>query len=100
MTLEQTTRHILAAVKAQDLAALEAAARERAAVISRLSSLPATPELRGAIAASLEAGEEAQKTIRAIRRRLRGESRRLQGIENGFLRALRPAVKHRIDYQG
>jgi hypothetical protein len=100
MTLEQSTRHILAAVKAQDLEALQAAARERAAAIARLDSMPATPELRAAVAASIEAGEQAKRAIRSIKQRIRTESRRLQRIEDGFVRALRPVGTHSVDYKG
>lgn len=100
MTLEQTTRRILTAVEAQDLAALEAASRERNSAIARLASIPPTSDLRDAVAASIAAGEEARRTIRLIKQRIRHESRRLERIENGFLRALRPAAKHRVDCKG
>jgi hypothetical protein len=100
MTLDQTTRRILAAADAQDLTALEAASKERESAIARLSSIPATPELRDAVAASITAGEEAKRTLRTIQQRLRKDSRRLANIEHGFLRALAPAAKHQIDCKG
>jgi hypothetical protein len=97
MTLEQTTRRILAAVEVQDLGALEAASKEREAAIAGLPSIPATPELRDAVAASIAAGEEARSAMRVIKQRLRHESRRLTHIENGFVSALRAPVRHQID---
>jgi hypothetical protein len=100
MTLEQTTRRILAAAEAQDLAALQAASKQRERAIAMLGSTPPTPELRDAMAASIAAGEEAQRAIRAIKQRMRRESRRLANIEDGFLRALLPATNHRIDCKG
>ena len=100
MTLEQTTRRMLAAVEVQDLDALEAASKEREAAIATLASIPASPELREAVAASIAAGEEAKRTMRVIKQRLRHESRRLTHIENGFVRALRAPVKHQIDCEG
>jgi hypothetical protein len=100
MTLDETTRRILASADAQDLAALERAAHERQAAIAKLASLPPTPELREAVARSIQAGEEAQRAIRSIRHRIRKESRRLATIEHGFVRALRPTAKHQFDYQG
>jgi hypothetical protein len=100
MTLEQTTRRILAAVELQDLGALEAASKEREAAIAALASIPATPELRESVAASIAAGEEARTAMRVIKQRLRRESRRLTHIENGFVRALRAPVTHRIDCKG
>jgi len=100
MTLEQTTRRVLAAADAQDLAALEAASRQREFAIAGLSSVPPTPELRDAVAASIAAGEEAKRTLRTIQRRLRKDSRRLANIEHGFLRSLAPAAKHQIDCKG
>jgi hypothetical protein len=100
MTLEQTTRLILAAAELQDLAALQAAGEEREAALAKLGSLPPTEELRDAVAESLQAGEEARRTIRLIKQRTRNESRRLERIETGFLRALRPAGPQRIDCRG
>lgn len=100
MTLEQTTRLILAAAELQDLGALQAAAKEREAAIAALGSMPPTEELRDAVARSIEAGEEAKRTIRLIKQRLRNESRRLERIEAGFVRALRPAARHRVDCRG
>lgn len=100
MTLEQTTRLILAATELQDLGALEAAGKERQAALAGLDSLPATQELRNAVAASLQAGNEARRTIRLIKQRVRQESRRLDRIETGFVRAQRPAERHRIDCRG
>jgi hypothetical protein len=100
MTLEQTTRLILSAAELQDLWALQAAAKERDAAMAALDAMPATEKLRGAVAASLQAGEEAKRTIRLIRQRIRNESRRLERIETGFVRALRPAATHRIDCKG
>lgn len=100
MTLEQSTTRILAAVEAQDLDAFQEASKEREAAIAALASIPPTPALRDAVARSIAAGEAAQRTIRAIRQRLRKESRRLANIEHGFVRALRPAAKHQIDCQG
>jgi hypothetical protein len=100
MTLEQTTRRTLAAAEAQDLAALEVASKERESAIAMLPSIPATPELRDAVAASIAAGEEAKRTLRTIQRRLRKDGRRLANIEHGFLRTLAPAAKHQIDCKG
>jgi hypothetical protein len=100
MTLIQTTERILAAAEAQDLAALKAASIEREAAIAALDSLPPTPALRNAVAASIAAGEEAKRAIRAIKQRARNESRRLVNIEHGFLHALRPAARLRIDCKG
>jgi hypothetical protein len=100
MNLEQTTRMVLAAADLQDLGALEVAGRERAPAISALASFPATEILREAAAASFQAGEEAKRAIRLIRQRLRKESRRLEHIETGFLRALQPAASHRVDCKG
>jgi hypothetical protein len=93
MTLEQTTSRIQAAVQARDIDALQAAAKERASAIALLPSLSPTPELRDAIAASIAAGEEARRTIRATRRRV-------GNIQHGFLRALTPAAKHQVDCKG
>lgn len=100
MTLEQTTRLILSAAELQDLAALQAAGEEREAALATLRSLPATEELRKTVAESLKAGEEAQRTIRLIKRKIRDESRRMERIETGFLRALRPSGPQRIDCKG
>jgi hypothetical protein len=100
MTLEQTTRLILSAAELQDFAALQAAGKERDAAIAGLGSMPATEQLRNAIAASLHAGDEAKRAIRLIKHRIRSESRRLERIETGFVRAMRPAERHRIDCQG
>jgi hypothetical protein len=100
MTLEQTTRLILSAAELQDLAALLAAGQERQAALANLGSLPPTEQLRNAVVESLKAGEEAKRTIRLIKQRIRNESRRLERIETGFVRALRPAISHRIDYHG
>jgi hypothetical protein len=100
MTLEQSTRRILAAVEAQDLAALQAAAKGRESAMAMLASIPPTPELRKAMAASITAGEEATRAIRGIRQRIRKDSRRLANIERGFLGALFPLPEHRIDYKG
>ena len=100
MTLEQTTRLILAATELQDLAALQAAGKERDAALAKLASLPANEELRHAMVESLKAGEEARRTIRLIKQRIRNESRRLERIETGFIRALRPAKAHQIDCHG
>ena len=100
MTLEQTTEQILAATEAQDLALLQDACKEREDAMAALRGTPPTPELRDAIAASLAAGDEARRAIRAIRQRLFKESRRLTNIENGFLRALRPEAVQRINCQG
>jgi hypothetical protein len=100
MTLEQTTRLILAAADLQNLGALEAAAKERQTALARIDSMPATQELRDAIASSLQAGDQAKRTIRLIRQRARHESRKLDRIETGFVHALRPAAPHRIDCRG
>ncbi len=100
MTLDETTQHILAAVELQDLAALQEAAKERERAIAELASIPPTAALRDAVARSLAAGEEAKLTIRAIRQRIRKESRRLASIEHTFVRALRPATMHQIDCKG
>jgi hypothetical protein len=100
MTLEQTTRSIRAAVEKQDLEALQRASKEREYAIALLASLRATPALRDAVADSIEAGEEAKRTIRIIKQRLRQESRRLSNVEHGFLRALAPRAKHQIDCRG
>jgi hypothetical protein len=100
MTLEQTTRRILTAMEALDLEGLEGAAKERDHAIAMLASLPPTPALRNAVAASIAAGEEAKRAIRTIRQRFRRESRRLERIEDGFVRALRPVVHHRVDCRG
>jgi hypothetical protein len=100
MTLDQITRRILAAAEAQDLAALLSAAKERSAAMATLASMPPTPELRDAVSRSIAAGEEAKWAIRAIRQRIRRDSRRLANIETGFLRALAPVVTPRIDYRG
>jgi hypothetical protein len=100
MTLEQTTRLILSASELQDLTALHAAGVEREAAIANLGSLPATEELRNALLDSLKAGEEARRTIRLLKQRVRHESRRLENIETGFICALRPAGPHRIDCKG
>jgi hypothetical protein len=100
MTLEQTTRLILSATELQDLAALQAAGEEREAVLAKLGSLPPTEELRNTVAESLKAGEEARRTIRLIKQRIRNESRRLERIESGFIRVLRPAGPQRIDCEG
>ncbi len=100
MKLEQTTRRILAAAEAQDLPALQAASKEREAAMATLASLPPTPALRDAVAASIAAGEEAKRSIRAIRQRVRKDSRRLAHIEDGFVSALRPVTTHRVDCKG
>jgi hypothetical protein len=100
MTLEQTTRLILSAAELQDLAALHAACGERDAAMATLDRRPATEELRAAVEESLQAGEEAKRTIRLIKHRTRNESRRLERIETGFVRALLPVAKHRIDCKG
>jgi hypothetical protein len=100
MTLEQTTRLILSGAELHDLGALEAAAKERGTAMAALDAMPATEEMRGAIAASLQAGEEAKRTIQLIRQRIRNESRRLERIETGFVRALWPTTAHRIDCKG
>ncbi|MGA3188610.1 MAG: hypothetical protein ABSF22_16010 [Bryobacteraceae bacterium] len=100
MTLEQTTELILAAAAALDPAALEEAGRERQAAIARLGLLKPTLALRDAVACSLAAGEAAKRALRAIKQHTRNESRRLANIEHGFVRALHPAARHRIDCKG
>jgi len=100
MTLEQTTRSILNAAEAEDLGALQRALKERESAMAMLASLPATPALRDAVAESIAAGEEAKRTIRLIQQRIRHQSRRLERIEQGFVRSLQPAAKHGIDCQG
>ena len=100
MTLEQSTQRILAAVEAQDLALLGAAGKMREEAIAVLASAPATPMLRNAVAESIAAGEEARQAIRAIKQRIRGESRRLANIERGFVRVTRLGVGHRVDCKG
>jgi|SRR5271165_2114731 len=97
MTLDQTTLLILSATEMQDLTALQAAGSQRGAALARLGSIPPTEELRHAMVESLLAGEEAKRTIRIIKQKIRNESRRLERIETGFVRALRPAAPHRID---
>ena len=100
MTLEQSTRLVLAAAESLDLEALRRAMQEREGAITMLTLRPPTPALRDAVAESIAAGEEARKAIRLIRQRLRKDGRRLANIEHGFLRALAPAAKHRIDCKG
>jgi hypothetical protein len=100
MTLEQTTEHIRSAAEAQNLEALQAANIERKALIVALKALPPSQELRAAIAASLEAGEEAKRSIRLIKQCLRNDSRRLANIDDGFIRALRPVSVSRINWKG
>jgi hypothetical protein len=100
MTLDQTTRLILAAAELQDLAALQSASKERESALAALPSLPPTPELRDAVAASMAAGEEAKRALRAIKQRIRKDSRRLAHIEHGFLRTLAPVTNHQLDCQG
>jgi hypothetical protein len=100
MTLEQTTRLILSAAELQDLAALQAAERERQIAIAGLRAMPPTEQLRQDVAASIAAGEVAKRTLRLIKQRMRNESRRLERIETGFVHALRPARTHRIDCRG
>ena len=100
MTLEQTTRLILSAAELQDPAALEVAGRERQTAIAGLGAMPPSEQLRQDLAASIAAGEEAKRTLRLIKQRIRSESRRLERIETGFVRALRPARTHRIDCRG
>jgi ribosome recycling factor len=100
MTLERTTKMVLAAVELQDLGTLEAAGKERAAAIAGLGAIPPTPELRQSLTEALAAGEEARRSIRLIRHRLRKESRRLEKIETGFLGALRLPPRHRVDCSG
>jgi hypothetical protein len=100
MTLEQSTENIRSAAEAQNLEALQAANVERKAVIAALKSQPPSPQLRDAIAASLQAGEEAKRTIRLIKQCLRNDSRRLANLEDGFIRALRPVSVSRINCKG
>lgn len=100
MTLEQTTKRILAAAAMQDLAALEAAGKEREAAIAALGSMESMAALRNAVAASIAAGEEAKKVIRVIKHRLFSESRRLTNIERGFVRVLHPSARHQVDCKG
>jgi hypothetical protein len=99
MTFEQITPRIRAAAEAQDLPALLEASKQRQAAVAMLPSMTPTPELRDAVAASIAAGEEARRAIRAIQQRLRKDSRRLTNIEHGFLRTLVP-TKHQIDCKG
>jgi hypothetical protein len=99
MTLEQSTRLILAAADARDLEALQAASKQRESSIAMLASMPPTRALRDAVDASIAAGEEARRAIRAIQQRLRKDHRRLANIKHGFLRAQLPAT-HQIDCQG
>ena len=100
MTLERTTKMILTAAELQDLGALEAAGKERAAAIAELAAIPPTQKLRQALAEALAAGEDARRSIRLIKQRLRKESRRLEKIEIGFLGALRVPPRHRVDCSG
>jgi hypothetical protein len=100
MTLEQTTRHILAAADAQDLAALQSASEMRESALAELHSMRPTPELCQDVTASIAAGETAKRTLRVIKQRLRNESRRLTHIEDGFMRALLPPEKHQVDCKG
>ena len=83
MTLEQNTRRILKAVEAQDLEALQAASKEResAIAIARVTRTHARVTRCRGCAASLQAGEEAKRTIHSIRQRLRKDSRRLANID-------------------
>jgi hypothetical protein len=99
MTLEETTSRMLAAAEAEDLGALLAALKDRESAIAALASIQPTVELRNAVEASIAAGEEARRAIRAIKQRIRTVSRRLANIEGGFLRVLTP-VKHQIDCKG
>jgi hypothetical protein len=100
MTLEQTTWRVIAAAEALDPAALETAAKERATAIAALSSVPPTPALLDQVAASIAAGEEAKRALRAIKQRIRKDSRRLAHIQTGFLRALTPVASHQVDCEG
>lgn len=100
MTLEQITKRMLVAAEAQDLEGLEAACIERKTAIAKLASIPPTPALRDAVAASIAAGEEARRATRALKHRMRRDSRRLSSIEEGFLQALLPVARHQIDYKG
>lgn len=100
MTIEQTTPRILAAAEAQNLEALQAACKEREAAIAGIGLLAPTEALRNAVAASLAAGEEAKRSLRVIKQRIRNESRRLAQIETGFVRALRPEAVHEVDCEG
>ncbi len=100
MTLEETTRRMHEAAQAEDLGALMTALKDREAALSALASLPPTLELRDAVEASIEAGEEARRAIQAITQRIRTVSRRLANIDQGFLKVLVPVGKHRVDCKG
>jgi hypothetical protein len=99
MTLEETTVAILAAAEAEDLVALEKARLLREEAMAALGSNPPSPELCSAVQASIAAGKEAKRALRAIKQRVRGESQRLATIESGFVRGLRSAGTH-IDFKG
>jgi hypothetical protein len=100
MTLEQTTQRILRAVEAQDLEALTTSAEQRRSAIAMLRSMPASPGLRDAVAASIAAGEAATRVIRIIRQRMRKDSGRLTQIKDGFLHGSLPAATPQIDCKG
>jgi hypothetical protein len=99
MTLEQTTKRMLAAAQAEDLLALVGALREREIAFATLASIPPSLDLRDAVEASIAAGEEARRAIRAIKLRIRKITWRLASIEHAFLRVLLPG-KHQIDCKG
>jgi hypothetical protein len=100
MTLEQTTQLVWSAIELEDLGALETACRERADAIRGLKSRRPSEALRDALAESIRAGEEAKRTVRLIKQRVRHESRRLDRIENGFLKALRVPATPWLDCKG
>jgi signal transduction protein with GAF and PtsI domain len=100
MTLEQTTRRILAAADMQDLQALQAAGEMRQEALDALHSTARSTASCNDVAASIAAGEKAQQALRIVKHRLRNESRRLSHIEDGFMRALLPTEKHQVDCKG
>jgi hypothetical protein len=100
MTLEQTTRRILAAAEAQDLAALQSACEMRESALAELHSMRPTPWLCQDVTGSIAAGERAKQALRVVKQRIRNESRRLAHIEDEFVRALQPVGKHQIDCNG
>ena len=90
MTLQEANRQMVAAAHAEDIELLLEALAARAEAIET-----ASPE---EMAAVLDDGESVLRILRSFKRRLHLESRRLDQIEQGFLRDLPPA-NPRVDFR-
>jgi hypothetical protein len=99
MTLEEADRRALAAVENGDLAALQAAIAARASAIAALAGTPASPELAGRLASSVDAGASVHDKLSGLKVRLRTDRARVARMQAALLAGLAPA-RTSIDLRG